>query len=112
MKLFRAFILFPLLLAGSADASFFSDECPKSTLTCGAGATFEPVFTPEGKLTEFMVKSVNAAKKSVKVLAHDFVSKELSMALIDVSRSNRDVEILLDKKDDNNGYSAATFFIN
>lgn len=106
--LLLSFALFPCLV----QAAFFGDECPAISTSCGAGATFETAFAPDDKLMELVIKSVKSAKKSVKVIAHRFVSKDLSIALIGVARSNRDVKILLDRKDDNNGYSAGLFFVN
>lgn len=76
-----------------------------------SGSRFETAFTPEQAISPLIVKAVKAAQKSVLVAAHRFVSKEVSVALYETARQGRQVKILLDSRNNKDGYSEAGFLI-
>lgn len=92
-----------------AQASFFDSDCPEPAISAGS-ASFDTAFTPDAHVSELVIKSINSAKTSIKVAAHRFVSKDISVALLNAARSGKDVQIILDKAKNEDGYSAATFF--
>lgn len=101
-----------LLSPFAADASLFGNECPQPAVS-GDGVSFETAFAPDEQLSDLVVKAINSSKKSIRVAAHRFVSKNVSIALFNAERSRKvDVQILLDKGSNQDGYSAAMFFIN
>src|ERR1700677_362577 len=100
--------LFLLFIPYIAEASFFDSDCPEPAVAA-TGASYETAFTPDGHPSELVIKEVNSAKTSIKVIAHRFVSKDVSVAIYNMLRSGKDVKILLDKKANDDGYSDAAF---
>lgn len=104
--------IFLFFIPYAAYASLFGDDCPQPAVN-GSGVSFETAFAPDEQLSDFVVKAISSAKKSIKVAAHRFVSKNVSIALLNAQRNRKvDVQIVLDKNSNSDGYSAAMFFIN
>jgi phosphatidylserine/phosphatidylglycerophosphate/cardiolipin synthase-like enzyme len=104
------FLSLLLLIPYAANASFFDSDCPQPAVS-GTGASFETAFTPDAHVSELVIKSIDSAKTSIKVAAHRFVSKDVSVALLNAMRANKDVKIILDKTKNDDGYSDANLFI-
>ena len=54
-------------------------------------------FSPHGGCTEAVVRAVNGAHKQVLVEAYSFTSEQIAMALIEAEKRGVDVEVILDK---------------
>lgn len=54
-------------------------------------------FSPHGGATEAVVREVNAATKTINVLAYGFTSPQIAQALVDAEARGVDVEVILDK---------------
>lgn len=106
-----SFSLLLLLTPALVQASLFDTDCPPPAIS-DSGASFETAFTPDQHLSELVVKEIQSARKSIKIVAHRFVSKNTSIELLNAERSGKNVEIILDKNRNKDGYSDATFFIN
>jgi phosphatidylserine/phosphatidylglycerophosphate/cardiolipin synthase-like enzyme len=63
--------------------------------------TTEVAFSPEGGITNMVVKEIGSAKKSIQVQAYSFTSKEIIQALINAKKHGVDVRIIIDKSNIN-----------
>lgn len=59
-------------------------------------ASVEVAFSPDGGATELIVKTIGAAKKSVRVAAYSFTSRPILDALLMAHANQIDVEVILD----------------
>ena len=71
-----------------------------------------PFFSPEGGCTEAVVKALEAAQKSVLVQAYSFTSAPIAKALVDAKKRGVAVQVILDKSQKTERYTAATFLAN
>lgn len=69
-------------------------------------------FSPDGGCTDAIVKTIEGAKKSVKVQAYSFTSAPIAKALVEASKRGVSVEAVLDKSNKTDRYSSATFLKN
>lgn len=65
--------------------------------TMQAVGTIDVAFSPEGGITNMIVKEIGSAKKSIQVQAYSFTSQEIIHALIDAKKRGVDVKIIIDK---------------
>ncbi len=96
-------------LFGHSYASFSGENCPSSPAVVGAGTTYDVVFSPAGSPSEQIVRVIKSARKSIRFVSRGFVSKDVSVALFDAARAGKDVQVLLDRKHNKDGYSDAQF---
>jgi phosphatidylserine/phosphatidylglycerophosphate/cardiolipin synthase-like enzyme len=54
-------------------------------------------FSPQGGTTEALVKYINTANRSIRMLAYNFTSQDIANALVVAKRRGVDVELILDK---------------
>ena len=66
-------------------------------------------FSPHGGCTDAIVKEIGKAKSEILVQAYSFTSKEIAKALVDASKRGVHTEIILDKSNKSQKYSAADF---
>ena len=66
-------------------------------------------FSPNGGATDAVVKEISKAKSEILVQAYSFTSKEIAKALVDAHKRGVHTEILLDKSNRSQKYSAADF---
>lgn len=66
-------------------------------------------FSPNGGCTDALVKEISRAKQEILVQAYSFTSKEIAKALVDASKKGVHTEIILDKSNKSQKYSAADF---
>src|SRR5438045_3017311 len=69
-------------------------------------------FSPKGGCTEAVVKELNAARREVKVQAYSFTSTDIAKALVQAQARGVKVTVILDKSNNTDQYSAATFLTN
>jgi len=102
------------LLTGSvpadSQASIFADDCPTPAISA-AGASYETAFSSDDQVAALVIKAIKSAKKSIKVVAHQFVSKPVSVALFEAARAGKEVNVVLDTEHNKDGYSDAEFMM-
>src|SRR5205823_6112663 len=69
----------------------------------------EVYFSPKGGCTEAVVDALSKAKSIVQVQAYSFTSPAISKALVDAQRRGVRIQVILDKSNRTDKYSAATF---
>jgi phosphatidylserine/phosphatidylglycerophosphate/cardiolipin synthase-like enzyme len=69
-------------------------------------------FSPNGGATEAVVRAVHAAKTRVLMQAYSFTSAPIAQALVDAHKRGVTVLAVLDKSNETEKYSAATFLVN
>jgi phosphatidylserine/phosphatidylglycerophosphate/cardiolipin synthase-like enzyme len=63
--------------------------------------TTDVAFSPEGGITNMVVKEIGSAKKSIQVQTYSFTSQEIIQALINAKKHGVDVRIIIDKSNVN-----------
>src|SRR3989449_4724280 len=79
--------------------------------------TFSPdhvavYFSPSGGATDAVVREINAATQQILVQAYSFTSAPIAKALLEAHKRGVKVLAVLDKSNETDKYSAATFLIN
>jgi phosphatidylserine/phosphatidylglycerophosphate/cardiolipin synthase-like enzyme len=69
-------------------------------------------FSPNGGATDAVVREVNAATRQIVVQAYSFTSAPIAKALVDAHKRGVHVLAVLDKSNETDKYSAATFLTN
>src|SRR5712691_136674 len=69
-------------------------------------------FSPHGGATDGVVRAVNAARRQILVQAYSFTSAPIAKALVDAHQRGVNVLAVLDKSNETEKYSAATFLVN
>ena len=69
-------------------------------------------FSPHGGCTEVVVDAPGKAKQTVHVQAHSFTSAPTAKALVDAHKRGVKVTVVLDKSQETEKYSSATFVTN
>ena len=82
-----------------------------------AAETFSPArvavyFSPNGGATDAVVRELNAAKTQVLMQAYSFTSAPIAKALVEAHKRGVKVLAVLDKSNETDKYSAATFLNN
>ena len=77
-----------------------------------SAGTIEVYFSPRGGATEAIVQEIVAAKNKIQIQAYSFTSIPIAKALIDAKKRGVKVEVILDKTNFTDKYSAATFMFN
>jgi phosphatidylserine/phosphatidylglycerophosphate/cardiolipin synthase-like enzyme len=80
--------------------------------TMPATGTIEFAFSPNGGITNMIVDEINKAKKTILVQAYSFTSTEIAKSLADAKKRGIDVKVILDKSQESEKYSSATFLTN
>jgi phosphatidylserine/phosphatidylglycerophosphate/cardiolipin synthase-like enzyme len=81
---------------------------PLSSLACD----IQVAFSPDRGATEPVVKTIESARKTVRVAAYSFTSKPIAEALLADARRGVDVKVVVDKSQPTARYAAATFLAN
>lgn len=81
-------------------------------VTVQATGSIEVAFSPNFGATDTIVKAVHEAKKTILVQAYSFTSKEIAQALADAKKRGVDVKVILDKSQESEKYTSATFLAN
>ena len=77
-----------------------------------AVGTIEIAFSPKGGGTETVVKAIAEARRSVLVQAYSFTSAPIAKALVDAKARGVDVQVVLDKSQNSEKYTSATYIAN
>ena len=83
-----------------------------ATQALGQSLPIEVYYSPKGGCTEACVRELNSARSSVLVQAYSFTSAPIAKALIDAAKRGVHVEVILDKSNLTDKYSAADFVHN
>src|ERR1039458_777445 len=69
-------------------------------------------FSPDRGATELVVRTIESAKKTVRVAAYSFTSKPIAQALLADAKRGVDVKVVVDKSQSAARYTAATILTN
>jgi phosphatidylserine/phosphatidylglycerophosphate/cardiolipin synthase-like enzyme len=69
-------------------------------------------FSPQGGCTAAIVREIGLAQTTLKVQAYYFTSANIAKAVVDAARRGVEVTVLLDKSQQSQRYSSATFLRN
>jgi phosphatidylserine/phosphatidylglycerophosphate/cardiolipin synthase-like enzyme len=83
-----------------------------STITAPTSAKIEVGFSPEGSAEFLVVKAINAAQKSIRVMAYSFTSRPIAEALVQAHKRGVDVQVVVDKSQYTEKYTSASFLAN
>jgi phosphatidylserine/phosphatidylglycerophosphate/cardiolipin synthase-like enzyme len=84
---------------------------PTATQPSTSGGT-SVCFTPGGHCTDLIVNAIEEAKTSILVRAYSFTSAPIAKALLDAHKRGVPVQVILDKSQRTDKYSAADFQAN
>ena len=101
----------PVLQKTSADAKHMPEQL-KGTHTVQSVGTIDVAFSPNGGITAMIVQHLNKTKKSIEVQAYSFTSSDIAKALVDAHKRGVQVRVILDKSQETEKYSSATFLNN
>jgi len=71
--------------------------------------TTDIYFSPQGGVTEAIVKQINFAKSEILVQAYSFTSKPIAKALVEARKRGVKIEVVLDKSQRREKYTSADF---
>ena len=97
-------LILPIILWASLGWGAATLETPKVP-----EVTIQVFFSPSGGCTEAVVEALGQAKTDVKVQAYAFTSTQIQKALVDAHKRGVRVEVILDKSQRTEKYSAADF---
>lgn len=83
-----------------------------NTATAPTTPNIEVGFSPNGGAEDLVLKTINTAHKSLRVLAYSFTSKPIAQALINASKRGVDVKVVVDKSQKSERYTSASFLAN
>ena len=111
MKLFTAAALLTLCVAAAvwALAPAAKDETPGPAAVEDNIAVF---FSPRGGCEDAIVAQLKLAKKSIDLQAYSFTNAEIARAVVDAKDRGVKVRVVLDKSNETDHYTAATFLVN
>jgi phosphatidylserine/phosphatidylglycerophosphate/cardiolipin synthase-like enzyme len=72
----------------------------------------EVAFSPNGGCNNLVIKVIQSANSSIRVLAYSFTSAPIAKALIEAHQRGVDVQVVVDKSQKSAKYTSATFVAN
>jgi phosphatidylserine/phosphatidylglycerophosphate/cardiolipin synthase-like enzyme len=84
----------------------------KQPNTVKATGTIEVAFSPNGGGAAMIIKAIGQAQKTIKVQAYSFTNADIAKALLDASKRGVQVRVVLDKSQETEKYTSATFLVN
>src|ERR1035437_1843910 len=72
----------------------------------------EIAFSPNGGSTDLVIKVIQSAKTSIRLLAYSFTSAPIAKALVEAHQRGVDVQVVVDKSQKSAKYTSATFVAN
>ena len=84
----------------------------KQPNTVQAAGTVEVAFSPNGGGAGLIIKAIGEANKTIKVQAYSFTNADIAKALLEASKRGVSVRVVLDKSQETEKYSSATFLAN
>jgi phosphatidylserine/phosphatidylglycerophosphate/cardiolipin synthase-like enzyme len=89
--------------------SLLGSVAPAADFTTARVAVY---FSPTGGATDAVVREVHAATQQILVQAYSFTSAPIAKALLDAHKRGVQILAVLDKSNETQKYSAATFLVN
>ena len=86
-------------------------SCPALKLEAADTRSWSVFFSPEGGCTEAVVKEIRKARTDILVQAYSFTSAPIAQALVEAQKHGVKVEVILDKSNRTDKYSAAVFLL-
>ena len=77
-----------------------------------ATGTIEVAFSPNGGGAALIIRTIGEAKKTIKVQAYSFTNADIAKALLDAHKRGVNVRVVLDKSQETEKYTSATFLAN
>lgn len=98
--------------AGAALDPFGSRSATMPVQSIGGadGATVQAGFSP-GDAEDLVVRAIDGAHHSIDIAAYSFTSKPIARALVDAARRGVRVRVVMDKSQETERYTSATFLI-
>ena len=87
-------------------------ESIRKPSTVKAAGTVEVAFSPNGGGAGIIIRAIGEARRSVRVQAYSFTNADIAKALADAAKRGVEVRIVLDKSQETEKYTSATFFAN
>jgi phosphatidylserine/phosphatidylglycerophosphate/cardiolipin synthase-like enzyme len=81
-------------------------------VTVPSAGELEVVFSPNGGCTDLVIKVIQSAKTSIRVLAYSFTSAPIAKAMVEAHKRGVDVQVVVDKSQKSAKYTSATFIAN
>jgi len=81
-------------------------------VTLPATGELEVAFSPHGGCTALVVKVIQSARTSIRVLAYSFTSAPIANALVEAHKRGVDVRVVVDKSQKSARYTSANFIAN
>lgn len=72
-----------------------------------AGSSVEVGFSPEGSARQLVMNTISDAQQSIRMMGYNLTSADIAKALAMAERRGVDVQIILDKRENQNRYSKA-----
>ena len=77
-----------------------------------ATGTIEVAFSPNGGGAGLIIRTIGEAKKTIQVQAYSFTNADIAKALLDAHKRGVNVRVVLDKSQETEKYTSATFLAN
>ncbi len=84
----------------------------KQPNTVKATGTIEVAFSPKGGGAAMIIKAIGQAQKTIKVQAYSFTNADIAKSLLEASKRGVQVRVVLDKSQETEKYTSATFLAN
>lgn len=84
----------------------------KKPNTIKATGTIEVAFSPNGGGAALIIRAIGETKRSIRVQAYSFTNADIAKALVDASKRGVEVRAVLDKSQETEKYTSATFLAN
>jgi phosphatidylserine/phosphatidylglycerophosphate/cardiolipin synthase-like enzyme len=84
---------------------------PALKLEAADTGSWSVFFSPEGGCTEAIVKEIRKARTTILVQAYSFTSAPIAQALVEAQKHGVKIEVILDKSNMTDKYSAAVFLL-
>ena len=77
-----------------------------------ATGTIEVAFSPNGGGAGLIIRTIGEAKKTIQVQAYSFTNADIAKALLEAHKRGVNVRVVLDKSQETEKYTSATFLAN
>lgn len=77
-----------------------------------AASPIEAGFSTDGSSLDLVLQTINGAHKQLRIAAYSFTSKPIAQALLNAKRRGVDVSVVVDKSQETERYTSATFLAN
>lgn len=84
----------------------------KQPNTVKATGTIEVAFSPNGGGAAMIIKAIGQSQRTIKVQAYSFTNADIAKALLDAAKRGVEVRVVLDKSQETEKYTSATFLAN